>query len=115
MNENNSSDNLCCGDDVLSRRFSALAHPARIAILRHLSGVEACCCKDVVGRLHLAQSTVSQHLKVLLEAGLVRVSHVRQSSHYMVDREALRETGLAANEMLDACAAGTGDRKMTTS
>lgn len=107
-------DGICCGDDALSRRFSALAHPARIAILRHLSGVEACCCKDVVGRLHLAQSTVSQHLKVLLDAGLVRVRHVGQSSHYMVDREALRQTRLAAADMLDACAGGIGGRKMTT-
>ncbi len=51
----------------------ALGHPARIAILRHLlqSG-NACVCGDIVAALPLAQSTVSQHLKVLKSSGLLQ-------------------------------------------
>lgn len=74
---------------TLAPQLAALAHPARLAILRHLSGREACCCKEVVEHLDLAQSTVSQHLKVLVEAGLVHFSAERQRSRYMLDRKAL--------------------------
>jgi ArsR family transcriptional regulator, arsenate/arsenite/antimonite-responsive transcriptional repressor len=96
----------CCAPDDLARRLAALAHPARIEILRHLSGVDACCCKDVVGRLPLAQSTVSQHLKVLLEAGLVRVKPDRQRSNYAVDRDALLALSRDVTSLLSACAEG---------
>ena len=50
----------------------AVGHPARVAILRLLVRREACVCGDIVDELPLAQSTVSQHLKVLKEAGLIR-------------------------------------------
>lgn len=50
----------------------ALAHPARVAILRLLVRREACVCGEIVDELPLAQSTVSQHLKQLKDAGLVR-------------------------------------------
>mgnify|MGYP001210661768 CR=1 FL=1 len=96
----------CCPGEDLARSLAALAHPARIEILRHLSGVEGCCCKDVVGRLPLAQSTVSQHLKVLAEAGLVQVTPERQRSRYTVDRQALVKLSTAVNDLLSTCAAG---------
>lgn len=67
--------------------LSALAHPARLAILRQLSCRDACCCKDIVSRLSLAQSTVSQHLKVLVEAGLVDYQPQRQTSRYSLNVE----------------------------
>jgi ArsR family transcriptional regulator, arsenate/arsenite/antimonite-responsive transcriptional repressor len=49
----------------------ALAHPARIAILRELAKRGTCICGEIVEVLPLAQSTVSQHLKALKEAGLI--------------------------------------------
>ena len=49
----------------------ALAHPARIAILKVLAQREECICGEIVELLPLAQSTVSQHLKELREAGLI--------------------------------------------
>ena len=106
-----SPTNGCCTPDRLARWFSALAHPARIEILRHLSGVEACCCKDVVGRLPLAQSTVSQHLKVLLEAGLVRFTPEGKRSRYEIDRAALLELSSAVDGLLTVCAAGACDKE----
>ena len=76
-------------EDAIAARLAALSHPARLAILQHLSARGCCCCKDVVEQLDLAQSTVSQHLKVLVEAGLVRFAPDRQRSRYEIDRAAL--------------------------
>ena len=50
----------------------AIAHPARVQILRLLIGREACVCGEIVDQLPLAQSTVSQHLKILKESGLIQ-------------------------------------------
>lgn len=102
------SDFSCCAtDDMLARSLAALAHPARIKILRHLSNAEGCCCKDVVDRMPLAQSTVSQHLKVMLEAGLICMKPEGGRSCYAVDRAALAALSAAASGLLEACAAGT--------
>jgi ArsR family transcriptional regulator len=71
----------CCGvtpqiptdqDEELARLAWAVAHPARVLILRLLAARSGCVCGDLVGQMTLAQSTVSQHLKVLKDAGLVR-------------------------------------------
>lgn len=90
----------------IAGQLGALAHPARIHILQHLSGCDACCCKDVVERLDLAQSTVSQHLKVLVDARLVRMSSEGQRSRYEVDRAALAKLSRSVGGLLDACCAG---------
>ena len=59
-------------DDDLAAVMRALGHPVRLSILRILAERRAdCCCTDVTQCLPLAQSTVSQHIKVLLDAGLV--------------------------------------------
>jgi ArsR family transcriptional regulator len=59
-------------DTELATLTKALGHPARVQIVRLLVRREACICGDIVDELPLAQSTVSQHLKVLKEAGLVK-------------------------------------------
>lgn len=59
-------------DDELALLAKALGHPARVQILRLLVRRDACVCGDIVADLPLAQSTVSQHLKVMKEAGLIR-------------------------------------------
>ena len=59
-------------DDTLARLAKALGHPARVAIVRLLLRRSACVCGEIVDELPLAQSTVSQHLKQLKDAGLVR-------------------------------------------
>jgi ArsR family transcriptional regulator len=59
-------------DEELATLCKALGHPARVKILRILVRKNACICSDIVDELPLAQSTVSQHLKVLKEAGLIR-------------------------------------------
>ncbi len=59
-------------DEELAGLAKAVGHPARVQILRLLARRDACICGDIVDELPLAQSTVSQHLKVLKDARLVR-------------------------------------------
>src|ERR1051326_5094201 len=59
-------------DNKIAKYMKALGHPARIAILELLIKKQACICGDIVDDLPLSQSTVSQHLKELKEAGLIK-------------------------------------------
>ena len=59
-------------DEEFSRLARALGHPVRVAIVRYLNSVEGCFCGKLTGQLPLAQSTISQHLKKLKEAGWIR-------------------------------------------
>jgi DNA-binding transcriptional ArsR family regulator len=59
-------------DNRLSKFAKALAHPARVAILKILLKRNSCICGDIVEELPLSQSTVSQHLKELKDAGLIK-------------------------------------------
>jgi DNA-binding transcriptional ArsR family regulator len=63
----------------------ALAHPARIAILKHLAKTKNCVCGDIVDELPLSQSTVSQHLKELKEVGLIKGNINGTSVCYCID------------------------------
>jgi DNA-binding transcriptional ArsR family regulator len=97
-----------CGKE-LAVKLAALSHPARLQILRYLAGADACCCKDVVECLDLAQSTVSQHLKVLVEAGLVDFAPERQRSRYTVNRGRLSALSRALEAFFDNCCQPTDD------
>jgi len=83
--------------------MAALSHPARVTILRRLSRCDECCCRDVVEHLDLAQSTVSQHLKVLVEAGLVTYEPRRPKSRYVLNRQALQSVSCAIGDLVDDC------------
>ncbi|MBI5058592.1 winged helix-turn-helix transcriptional regulator [candidate division KSB1 bacterium] len=60
------------GDIELANLARTLGHPQRVAILRFLAGCGACFCGDIVDKLPISQSTVSQHLKKLKEAGWIQ-------------------------------------------
>src|SRR4029077_9420716 len=76
--------NLCCGPatpalapderEALAARFKALSDPARVAIVNRLAAADEVCVCDLNATLDLAQPTVSHHLRVLREAGLVESS-----------------------------------------
>ena len=68
----NKSEEFSVKDNRIARYAKALAHPARVAILRLLVQKQACICGDIVDELPLSQSTVSQHLKELKAAGLIK-------------------------------------------
>lgn len=78
--------------DAKTRRahqLKALAHPARLAIIEILAERAECVCGEIVDDLPLAQSTVSQHLKALEEAGLVRGTVEGRRTCYCLDPEAV--------------------------
>lgn len=76
------------GDEAAAERLKALGHPVRLAIVRALAERSCCCCADVCRQLPLAQSTVSQHLKVLKEAGLINFRREGVRSSYVLNRAA---------------------------
>jgi ArsR family transcriptional regulator, arsenate/arsenite/antimonite-responsive transcriptional repressor len=78
-------------DQKLAEFTKALGHPARIAILRTLAERGTCICGELVEELPLAQSTVSQHLKELKAAGLIRGEVDGPKSCYCIDWDAFAE------------------------
>jgi len=77
-------------DEQLAALARALAHPARVAIVRYLATTGTCVCGQIVSVLPLAQATVSQHLKVLKEAGLIQGEVDGPRTCYCVNPETLR-------------------------
>jgi ArsR family transcriptional regulator len=109
INNNTKSDPLCCppaepqplttlqglegpdADDELAKLAKAIGHPARVRILRMLSLKEARVCSQIVDELPLAQSTVSEHLRILKDAGLIRSSQDGPRIGYCINYETLRK------------------------
>ena len=77
-------------DKEQARLSKAIGHPARVRILRLLARKEARICSQIVDELPLAQSTVSEHLRILKEAGLVRSSQDGPRVGYCINFEGLR-------------------------
>lgn len=73
-----------------------LGHPARIAILQYLAKKKSCVCGDIVDELPLSQSTVSQHLKELKKAGLIKGEIEGPSVCYCIDTKTITK----ANKLL---------------
>ena len=90
---------LCCGPgtpplaqaerDLLAARFKALADPTRVAIVNRLAAADEVCVCDFVASLDLAQPTISHHLKILRDAGLVEASRRGTWAYYRLVPEAI--------------------------
>lgn len=87
-------------DQELAAFAKALAHPARIAILKALAGRNECICGEIVDQLPLAQSTVSQHLKELKNAGLIKGSIDGPRICYCIDWEVVTKFNTQLSETL---------------
>lgn len=85
----------------LAQTAKAIAHPARIAILQYLASKQACFCGDIVEELPLAQSTVSQHLKALKEAGLISGNIDGSAVCYCINQEAWNELTTQLQQFLN--------------
>jgi len=81
----NKSTEFSTLDQELAAFSKAISHPARVAILRYLAEQNTCICGDIVDELPLAQSTVSQHLKELQNAGLIKGSIDGPKTCYCID------------------------------
>jgi len=77
-------------ENELAELAKALAHPARIAILKELAQRNVCVCGEIVEVLPLAQSTVSQHLKELKAAGLIQGTVDGAKSCYCINWDMIR-------------------------
>ena len=92
---------LCCGPATepldaaaaasIAARFRALADPTRVAIVSRLAAADECCVCDLTDAFELAQPTISHHLKVLREAGLVESSRRGTWAYYRLVPEAVGE------------------------
>lgn len=88
-------------DDGAALLARALAHPVRLRILRILGGRGTCWCGDLCAEFSLAQSTVSQHLKILREAGLVRATPCGTAVGYAADPERLAAFAAWSGTLVD--------------
>ncbi|MGH6918269.1 MAG: ArsR/SmtB family transcription factor, partial [Geminicoccaceae bacterium] len=91
-------------DELLADRLKALGHPARLEILRVLAARGTCVCGEVVKVMPLSQATVSQHLKVLKEAGLICGRIDGKNSCYGLDPDGIAELRAALDMLLDGLA-----------
>ena len=86
-------------DDALAVMAKALGHPARVRIIRLLADRQACVTGDLVAELPLAQSTISEHLRILREAGLIQGEIEGPRTSYCVNRAALRALQAALSSL----------------
>lgn len=86
----------------LAKYAKALSHPARIAILQLLIKKRTCICGDIVDDLPIAQSTVSQHLKALKEAGLIKGEIEGTSVCYCIDQKEWKKASIVLAELMQS-------------
>jgi ArsR family transcriptional regulator len=75
--------------ELFAAMCKALGHPARVMIINYLKKIDRCLCGDIVELLPLAQSTVSQHLKCLKDAGLIKGEVEGPKTCYCLDKTML--------------------------
>lgn len=77
--------------NAIATMAKALGHPARVAIVEYLLKVETCICGDIVNELPLAQPTISQHLKELKQAGIIKGEVEGNAICYCIDEKAIKK------------------------
>ena len=89
-------------ENRMARYAKALGHPARVAILKLLAKKATCQCSDIVDELPLSQSTVSQHLKELKDAGLIQGEIEGARVCYCIDMKEWKAAQVCLNQLFDA-------------
>ena len=93
----------------LARYAKAFSHPARVAIIKLLLSKQACVCGSIVDELPLSQSTVSQHLKELMNAGLIKGEIEGPRTCYCIDEEEWERAKSYLSEFFNHAKGSTGD------
>lgn len=75
----------------MANLFKAMSHPARVAIVNYLLSVDACICGDIVNELPLAQPTISQHLKELKNANIIKGTIEGTAICYCINVETIQK------------------------
>ena len=89
-------------ENKLAKYAKALGHPARIAILKLLASKASCQCGDIVDELPLSQSTVSQHLKELKDAGLIKGEIAGVKVCYCIDEKEWKAAQVWINQLFES-------------
>lgn len=100
------SEEFTVKDNKLALISKALGHPARIAILKYLLKKESCICGDIVDVLPLSQSTVSQHLKELKNAGLIQGEIEGAKTCYCIDAKEWENAKKLLNDLFSSFTPG---------
>ena len=95
------TDHFTDKQNAIAVLTKALGHPARVSIIEYLMKTEACICGDIVDHLPLAQPTVSQHLKELKTAGLIKGNVEGTSVCYCIDEKAIEKLQGYLNNISD--------------
>jgi ArsR family transcriptional regulator len=85
------TDHFTDKQNAIATLLKAMGHPARVAIVEYLLKVDSCICGDIVNQLPLAQPTISQHLKELKNAGIIKGSIDGNSICYCIDEKAIEK------------------------
>jgi DNA-binding transcriptional ArsR family regulator len=96
------TDNFNISQNRAAKLAKALGHPARIAILESILKRNSCICGELVDEMPLSQSTISQHLKELKEAGIIKGSIEGTSICYCIDGKAWKEAQKILNKLFDS-------------
>ncbi len=100
-------DSFTTNQNRIAKLAKAIGHPARIAILEVLLKKNSCICGDIVEELPLSQSTVSQHLKELKEAGIIQGDIDGASICYCINEKIWKETQSIFNELFNSLKSGS--------
>ena len=85
------SDSFSAEHNEMATLFKALSNPARVAIVDYLLSVDTCICGDIVNELPLAQRTISQHLKELKNANIIKGSIEGTAICYCINQETIQK------------------------
>ena len=85
------TDHFTNSQNEIAVLAKAMGHPARIAIIEYLLKVDTCICGDIVNELPLAQPTVSQHLKELKNAGIIKGDIEGNTVCYCIDEKVMHK------------------------
>jgi len=88
--------------NLIAAYAKVFGHPARVAILQHLTKTRSCICGDIVNEVGLAQATASQHLKELKNIGIIKGSVEGASVCYCIDQQKWDEMKEVVTEFLNA-------------
>jgi DNA-binding transcriptional ArsR family regulator len=75
--------------EQIARIFKSLGHPTRLKIVKHLIAINTCVCGEIVDIFPFSQSTISQHLKLLKESGIVCGEVEGPKTYFCVDKAVL--------------------------
>lgn len=88
------TEHFSAEQNEMAKMAKALGHPARISILEHLLKVNECICGDIVAELPLAQPTISQHLKEMKNAGIIKGNIAGNSVCYCINEKTIEKLQL---------------------